>query len=384
MFSRLNPWRLVFTCGLLLIAAGSAARAQEAPSIQWRSEYSVARKESEAKNLPLLIYFTRPACVYCDKMEASTYRDVRVIGVLNEKVIPLKINAQDQPQWVTKLNVTLFPTLILARPDGHYETLVGYQEADVVFEKNQRLHTELAPPDTMQRDYDNALRWEGEGKYVMAISTLKNILVDGKDRPIQKNAQDLLKKIEKRAEDSLADAAELQAKGKGAEALDALDGMIAQFPGLKASIDASDLRAKLVRENGQLKVEQRNKRARDLLAQAREFYKNNEHIPCLDRCEVLVANFGDLPEGGQAFALASEIKNNRAWMQAAADVMTDRLGNMYLALADSHLKANDTSRAREALQRVVLTFPGSRFAESAQIRLQQLQPTSPSTQNARP
>ena len=33
----------------------------------------------------------------------------------------------------------------------------------------------------------------------MAISTLKNIL-DGKDWPIQKNAQDLLKKIEKRAD----------------------------------------------------------------------------------------------------------------------------------------------------------------------------------------
>jgi len=126
---------------------------------------------------------------------------------------------------------------------------------------------------------------------------------------------------------------------------------------------------------------------RELLAQAQDFYKSKDYIPCLDRCEIILANYGDLPEGQQAFALASEIKNNPEWLQAAADVMTDRLGGMYLALADSYLKRGDTQKSQFYLQRVIQAFPGSRMAESAQLRLTQMRPPMPANKgldSARP
>jgi hypothetical protein len=90
-----------------------------------------------------------------------------------------------------------------------------------------------------------------------------------------------------------------------------------------------------------------------------------------------LANYGDLPEGRQAFALAAELKNNPQWLQAAADVMSDRLGGLYLALADSYLKRGEVQKAEFYLKRVVQAFPGSRLAESAQVRLTQLQSSSP-------
>src|ERR1019366_1206950 len=174
MSSRLVPWRLVLTC-CLLTAAASGLHAQEAPSVKWRVDYSAARKESEAKNLPMLIYFTRPACVYCDKMEASTHRDPRIISIFNERIIPLKINGQEQPLWASKLNVSAYPTIILARPDGQYETMVGYQDADFLHEKIQRVLATITTPDAMQRDYDSALKWESAGEYARAIAALKNV-----------------------------------------------------------------------------------------------------------------------------------------------------------------------------------------------------------------
>jgi hypothetical protein len=126
-----------------------------------------------------------------------------------------------------------------------------------------------------------------------------------------------------------------------------------------------------------VRTEYRNRRARDLLGQAKDFYKNKEFIPCLDRCDRLLATYGDLPEGQQAAQLASEIKGNPEWLQGACDSLSDRLGGLYLSLADSLLKRGQPQRAEFYLQRVIAAFPGSRQAESAQIRLTQLQGITP-------
>ena len=84
--------------------------------------------------------------------------------------------------------------------------------------------------------------------------------------------------------------------------------------------------------------------------------------------------------------MAAEIKNNPEWLQGAADVMTDRLAGIYLALADSYLKRGEVQKAEIYLKRVIQMFPGSRLAESAQIRLTQLQASMPARTeaNARP
>jgi TolA-binding protein len=52
---------------------------------------------------------------------------------------------------------------------------------------------------------------------------------------------------------------------------------------------------------------------------------------------------------------------------------------MYLLLAESWLKRGQPQQAKHWLERVIRAFPGTRQAESAQIRLEQLQgtPTRP-------
>ena len=89
----------------------------------------------------------------------------------------------------------------------------------------------------------------------------------------------------------------------------------------------------------------------------------------------------------EAGHLVAEIRNNPEWLQNAADTMSDRLGALYLALADALLKKAQPQQAEVYLLRVIQAFPGSRLAESAQIRLTQLQSTSPvrtEPQNAGP
>ena len=131
---------------------------------------------------------------------------------------------------------------------------------------------------------------------------------------------------------------------------------------------------RLARRARKSATNKRGKRARELLVQAKDFYKNREFIPCLDRCEVLAASYGDMQEGQEALLIVNEIKGNPEWLQIPPPTtMSDRLGAIWLGLADSHLKKSQPQQAEMYLQRVIQAFPGSRQAEAAQVRLGQLQ-----------
>jgi hypothetical protein len=87
----------------------------------------------------------------------------------------------------------------------------------------------------------------------------------------------------------------------------------------------------------------------------------------------LVASYGDLPEGVEAMQLLTEIKSNSEWMRQACDSLSERLGFMYISLAETWIKKGQPRQAIWCLERVVQGFPGTRQAEAAQLRLGQLQ-----------
>src|SRR5262249_46528360 len=111
----------------------------------------------------------------------------------------------------------------------------------------------------------------------------------------------------------------------------------------------------------------------------REDYRTQHFLACLDRCEDLASSYADLPEGADAMQLAAQIKNNPEWMKQVCESLSDRLGLLYLSLAETLLKKGQPQQAVVYLERVVQTFPGTRQAEAAQVRLSQVQgqPTQP-------
>jgi thioredoxin-related protein len=383
MSQTLNRWKVILACALLSVHA-TTSFAQDA--IQWRSSYIEARKEAEAKNLPLFIDFVKVNCPPCTRMEQTTFRDPRIVRTLNEKFVPLRINESDDPKVVGLLQVDRFPTIILADPDGrNRKDAVGYQEADSLHDQLQQVVSRLTPPDTMQRDLANAQTWEAAGDYPRAIAALRMILTDETGRPAQKTARALLDKIELRAADSLAKGRELQTKGKLAEAVEALTDTQKMYVGLQASRDALELISKIEQANVEFRNAQRSKRAQEMLALAEGYYKSKEYMPCLHFCDKILANFGDMPEGQKAFLLADEIKRNPEWLQGASDAAEDRLGSLWLATADSYLKRGEYAKTEFYLKRTIQALPGTRYAESAQIRLTQLQAANPRpVQSGRP
>lgn len=374
---RRHPAWSILLLGSLLIAPPLTGFAQEAPAtpqeIHWRTDYGTALREAQEKNLPLVIDFGTTNCYWCKKLDESTFRDPRIISVMNDRFVPLKVDGEKELQLVQLLRIVSYPTVVVAAPDKRIlGTLEGFQEAEKLHDSLQRALTSLTPSDWMARDLKNATKWVAGGDFARAIPALRSLLEEAKAKPMHPQAGKLLQEIEQKAAQRLAHAQQLKEKGQLPEAIEALTEVLRLFPGLDSAKSAAGAIAQLV-QNPEVRNQSRSKRARDLLTQAKDFHQNKEFIPCMDRCELLLSSYADLPESQEASKLASEIRNNPDWLQGACDLMGERLGGMYLSLADSLLKRGDPQRAEFYLQRVIQSFPGSRQAESAQIRLTQLQ-----------
>lgn len=372
----MTPKRLLAIL-VLLFAAHTASAQEAAPELKWRKEYNSARKEAQDKGVPLLIDFISNPCPWCVRMDEETLKSPAVSALLSTKFVALKINYTDGDKGLANmLGISSFPTIVIAGPDGKLlSTVVGFKNAADFMPILQTALSQVTPQEWMQKDLAQAEKWIGVGDYARAIPALKTLIEEGKGRPAQSEAQKLLADLEKKAEANLDKAKQLQDAGDSAKAVELITETMRTFPGLQSTQQATEMLTRMAVASD-LRSKERGKRAQELLQQARDFYKNKEYIPCLDRCEILLTGFGDLAEGQEGALLASEIKNNPDWLQNAADTMGERLGGVYLALADSLLKRGQPDRATFYLNRVVTAFPGSRLAESAQIRLEQLNGTT--------
>ncbi|HMC66415.1 MAG TPA: DUF255 domain-containing protein [Gemmataceae bacterium] len=344
-----------------------------AQELQWRYEYNSARREAVQKNRPLILDFGTEYCHWCRRLDLTTFRDPAIVRVINEQFIALKIDAEKEVQLAGALRIQNYPTLVLAAPDGKIlSTFEGYLDAVRLHDYLQRALVAVSNPEWMQRDYQEAAKAATGSDYARAVVLLKSICEDGKDRPIQGKARQLLQEVEQHAAGRLAHAKQLVDKGQSVEAIDALTELLRQFAGTQAAAASGEMLTALA-ARPEIKAHQRSRRARELLAQAREDYRTQQFLCCLDRCELLASSYGDLSEGAEAVQLAAEIKSNPERMRQACETLSDRLGGLSLALAETWLKKGQPQQAVQCLERVLQSFPGSRQAEAAQVRLSQIQ-----------
>jgi thioredoxin-related protein len=121
--------RLPLAATLVFATAVTASKSQ-AQEVHWRTDYAAARKEATDSGRPLLFDFGTEQCVWCRKLDMTTFRDPAVARLITDKFVPVKIDAREEA-WLTEaLRVRSFPTLFLAAPDGIIlATREGYVDA---------------------------------------------------------------------------------------------------------------------------------------------------------------------------------------------------------------------------------------------------------------
>jgi thioredoxin-like negative regulator of GroEL len=340
--------------------------------IPWRTDYNVARKEATEQDKPLLIDFGTENCFYCKKLDATTFRDPQIAGVLKQHFIPLRIDADREPSLAQTLRIQAYPTLLIAAPDGKILAFIeGYLEAPRLQDQLTRALQTSSTPEWMARDYQEASKAIAAGDYGRAITLLKGIGRDGKERGVQVKSRQVLLDLEQQATTQLRLAKQLQDKGQSQESVDALTALMKRYAGSQAADDAG----RLLAANADRPVNreaQRASRARALLAEARQEFDSRHYFACLDRCELLASMYDETPEAREARRLSREITQNPEFLRRAADDLGERLAEMYMTLAEAHENRGETKQARVYLEKVVKACTGSAQAEAAIVKLAKL------------
>jgi tetratricopeptide (TPR) repeat protein len=361
--------------GLLSVAFcwSPAVFAHAAEEIHWHFDYGEGRQEAKSAGLPLLLYFATEWSPQCKKMESTTLHDQELAGFVNKEYVAVKLDGMREKQLLERLQIQVYPTLILASPDGKiHDRLSGSVEVKDLREHLQKLATAVANPEWMTRDQQEAAHASAKGDYAKAVKLLRPIADESRQRPVQVEARRLLKEIEEKAEAALTAARQLESSGKPAEAIDAYQAAARTFAGTTPAT-AAERAATALAEKPEVKLQLRQQRASTLLEQAKSDFHHQQWVCCYDRCTSLATGYADLPEANEANQIIEQIKANPDWMKSATDNMADRLGELYLAQAEAWIHKGEPQMAVQYFEKVIMAFPNSRHAEVARNRLGQIQ-----------
>jgi thioredoxin-like negative regulator of GroEL len=363
------------TSAVLLVAT----HARAAEPVLWRTDYNSARREAVERGLPLFLVVGTDNCFYCRKLEAGPFRDQAIATQLMRNFIPIKVDANKEPNLARALKIQVYPTMVLAAPDGKIVAFIeGYLETDRLDEQLRRAVTTATTTDWVARDFDQATKALAIGEYPRAVSLLKGIVKESGTKPIGVKARQVLDGVEKLAADRLARAKALEERGFTQEAVDTLASAVKTYAGTQAAADAATLMTGLA-ARPEIQEKLRLRSARDLLAAARDDFRLSHFYSCLQKCEQLSSAFGDMPEGKEARSLAEDIRGNPERLAVACEQMNQRTATLYMTLAESWVKKGQPVEALACYEKVTTLSPGSRLAGVATAEITKLRANGAAT-----
>ncbi len=116
-----------------LVSAGLLGAIREnriVTEVSWDRDYKTAIQASRQAHTPVLLSFATAGCSWCQKMEAETYSDPRVVK-LAEGFRCVRVDGDAQPEIAARLGVVDYPTTIVIDGRGSVVSRVsGYQSPE--------------------------------------------------------------------------------------------------------------------------------------------------------------------------------------------------------------------------------------------------------------
>lgn len=360
--------RFLMVAGLFAGVGGAALAGDDL--VQWRGDYNGARKDAQAKGLPLVVVVGSENCIYCRKQDATTFRDPLLAELLNKQACAVKIDGNREPAFVQAMKIEIYPTTIIAAPDGKIVSfLQGYVTAEQLRDHVRAASVNaVTTPDWATRDHAEAEKALRLGDAARAIALWKNITGGVSESALRTKAEQGIAGVEKLAADRLARGQRLEANRELASAIEVYSDLIRNYSGTRSALEATGkLTAFAARGEGVDR--QRVLVAKEFVTAAREDFRRERFAECLDRCEQIQAQFPELPEGREAVAIRESIHAEPERLTLALEQIQIRASEMHLLLAQSWIAKGQLEKATVCLERAVQLAPNSRTAELASLRL---------------
>lgn len=91
--------------------------AAESP-VEWRGWGEDAFAEAREADKPVLVSLSARWCAWCHRMDETTYSRPTIAANLNERFVPIRVDADRQPRARERYNVGGFPSTVFATPGG--------------------------------------------------------------------------------------------------------------------------------------------------------------------------------------------------------------------------------------------------------------------------
>ena len=119
--------------GAVIAAAGCGADRESAPgdasamvvtshgdvSLDWETDWSEAFSRARSENKVVLASFNADWCVWCRRLETTTYQDAKVASMLGERTVPLSLDVEGNGKQLSDDHgVDGLPTVVVFAADG--------------------------------------------------------------------------------------------------------------------------------------------------------------------------------------------------------------------------------------------------------------------------
>lgn len=92
------------------------------PQIEWKEWGRQAFQQAKKEDKLVLLDIFGKWCHWCKRMEKETYSDRDIINLVNEKFVPIKVNADERPDINERYNLGGWPTTAILTPEAEIAT----------------------------------------------------------------------------------------------------------------------------------------------------------------------------------------------------------------------------------------------------------------------
>ncbi|MEM7232597.1 MAG: thioredoxin fold domain-containing protein [Planctomycetota bacterium] len=108
-------------------------------AIPWAKGFETAMKNAKTLGRPVLVDFGAEWCGWCKKLDRETFGDAKVIRLIRDNFVAVKVDCDKEKEIQQKYGVTGLPTIIFLAPDGkEIQRLTGFRDAEAFLEEARK------------------------------------------------------------------------------------------------------------------------------------------------------------------------------------------------------------------------------------------------------